>query len=575
MSTGKRFVCLAFLALTACLVLLCGCEKTQPQGDAETASDAVTSDTADGKDGNGADGDAAEMLLALVENGSPCYNVVYLDGKYQSAATDLQEQLKSKIGVDFKLYKFIPNDGKRNIIVGSDYREVHPDEKPLPYDGYALVLDGDGNICACAQEAKYMSQCLQRFGSNIISSYVSKNDGGMTECYLPTSTLTFEHRASHSNSDASLFGVPIYDFRVVISSSASGAEQAAADVLCENLAAKTGYRISCVTDAETAAENEIVLGSTSRSASTTLFPKAPSDMQYRIKSSGGSIYCVYGSFLAMCEGMNDIQDLLANKTDVTVSVDKTVEDSFNIAKAEGSSIRIMTRNVLFGNGETPIADYTKRAALTAEIFRTYQPDFVGMQEADYQMYPLITSAVADIYTPIRAGCFSILYRTDTWRLEGDVTVHNFSNSNYYQGDAVWGYVWGLFENINTGEKIVMMNLHYHYRSAEDRMPEVEVVNAELKRIKALYPDVTIAVTGDYNCNSSSSEYAKMIEGTDVKSGMLLTTDSNNGYGGGIDHISLTENTVDVKRHRAVTYNAFINSSDHYAFFVDFSIKKSS
>ena len=69
-----------------------------------------------------------------------------------------------------------------------------------------------------------------------------------------------------------------------------------------------------------------------------------------------------------------------------------------------------------------------------------------------------------------------------------------------------------------------MNLHYHFSATEARLPEAKIVNEELKRLLSTYPDAAIFVTGDYNCETFTPEFAAMLEGLPMETGMYFFLD---------------------------------------------------
>ena len=84
-----------------------------------------------------------------------------------------------------------------------------------------------------------------------------------------------------------------------------------------------------------------------------------------------------------------------------------------------------------------------------------------------------------------------------------------------------------------------------------------------------FPDLPVAVTGDYNCTIGSEEFGAMMQDlpNPMQSGVELTTDNDAG-GYGIDHVSVTGKLATVVRHRVVSYEAFSEASDHKAVYVD-------
>ena len=129
-----------------------------------------------------------------------------------------------------------------------------------------------------------------------------------------------------------------------------------------------------------------------------------------------------------------------------------------------------------------------------------------------------------------------------------------------------------------------MNLHFYFSTSEIRVEEAKLVNAEIKELLKKYPSVPIFLTGDYNSTIETPEYAALTEGIKFKSGMLLT-DDNDGYmsgyhqpddpvyetTGAIDHICVTYDKAKVIRHRKLSSDLLILSTDHDPIFIDVEI----
>ena len=134
------------------------------------------------------------------------------------------------------------------------------------------------------------------------------------------------------------------------------------------------------------------------------------------------------------------------------------------------------------------------------------------------------------------------------------------------------------------------NLHLDYRGDTYRAKQAELVNAELKKVIQAYPDAIIAITGDYNCKWTNSVFTKLVNGVDVTDAATVApagkADNKHksyyklcqlakletGAYDAIDHILVSKNTADVKRHKII-YDALVcHASDHYPVVVDIAKK---
>ena len=512
-----------------------------------------------------------ESEILLIEGGRAQFVLVCEEGDFLGIAEELQASLRKKTGVELELFRFQPDrtDGAHCIFVGDYWSRVRPEETPMPYDGYASVVGGDGNIYLCASTQERMTKCVQLFLSRLTASDVETDAEGKTVCRLP-SAMFFTVRPDHPLAEVRLYGTPLREYRIVCSADAGPLEQAAALRLADTLLLQSGYALPVVTDETEAVTHEIVLGQTTRPAAQ-VGPLGETDYAVR-GGTDGRITVQGGSYCALYGGMLALVEHCAGDVTEAFGLNGSVSAELEAERASPDDVRIMTRNCLFWDSDTLLTDHTMRAALTAETVNLYQPDFVGLQEADNIMMPLIRADLDGPYADLRddlpgmAGVnYSILYRSDLWKFE-EGGGERFSND---PSQAIWGYVWGRFSNLQTGKSILVMNLHYHYRSTEDRLPEVAVVNAALKSLMERFPALPVAVTGDYNCTIGSEEFGAMMQDlpNPMQSGVELTTDNDAG-GYGIDHVSVTGKLATVVRHRVVSYEAFSEASDHKAVYVD-------
>ena len=142
----------------------------------------------------------------------------------------------------------------------------------------------------------------------------------------------------------------------------------------------------------------------------------------------------------------------------------------------------------------------------------------------------------------------------------------------------------------TQEIYIHGNLHLDYRGDSYRAKQAELVNAELAKVIASYPDAVIAVSGDYNSRWSSSVFTKLVGSLDMNDAAMAApsgmADNKHksyyklcqpaklevGSYDAIDHIIVRSSTSDVKRHK-ILYDALIcHASDHYPIVVDIAKK---
>ncbi len=253
----------------------------------------------------------------------------------------------------------------------------------------------------------------------------------------------------------------------------------------------------------------------------------------------------------------------------------------NHIRAEKGLVRIMSSNILAvrEDSETLIPKKYRAKAMCAHYI-AYAPDFIGLQEVQIDTKPIFVEELSDLYTMMdvdtdgKKNYTPIFYKTAEFELLESKFFPFFER-------GLWHYEWGLFRRKSDSKRIIHMNLHYHYSATDARLPEAELVNAELKRLEELYPDAAIFVTGDYNCETFTTEFKAMLDGLDMQTAMLLT-DDNDGIEvgwhhpdtpdyvgpGAIDHVCVTFKKAKVIRHRKLKSELLRFSTDHDPIFID-------
>ena len=276
-----------------------------------------------------------------------------------------------------------------------------------------------------------------------------------------------------------------------------------------------------------------------------------------------------------------------------------------VAKADDSHIRVMSSNIYTQNGKdfdtylqntygisTPA--WEARAEILAEVYMTYKPDFFGLQEASFSQQDEILKYVGELYARVEFDNLvknqtPIFYRKDLYKIEAK-EYHDFGSGRHYE--------WALYSALdNPDEQFIHMNLHYHPIVTE-QAPGAQTVNAVIKRLMKDYPDVPIAVTGDYNNNAISETYKTMVDGINMDSGAALVSKKNPtnldctyytwhtlsvsqpvavhekypNMPGPIDIVSITTDLLEAMDYKAI-YNPLICwGSDHYPVFLDVKVK---
>ena len=273
----------------------------------------------------------------------------------------------------------------------------------------------------------------------------------------------------------------------------------------------------------------------------------------------------------------------------------------HVVKADLTYIRVMTSNVLHTdarNSQSYELSYEERADILAAMYLYFQPDFIGLQEVSAPMQAALTERFSDVYafvdTPLgdyENYCYhGVRSKQNVTPVIYNKNLYEVLDSRYHLFDVLglWSYQWARYRSKkDPSQRFIHMNLHYHY-DGNQQMPGVIDVNNELTHLRRHYPKVPIFVTGDYNFQYTHKQYEVMVQGLGMQSGMLVAEDIEpNGRdywchllgstelqknGSAIDHITVTEDLVNVKLHRVLYDELLCKSSDHCARFLDLELK---
>lgn len=363
-----------------------------------------------------------------------------------------------------------------------------------------------------------------------------------------------------------------------------GADSVSEWILAEKLRAHlehlTGHGIQTVSDDTLPTKGDIVL----RKSNSEKYPYF-----YEQKREDGIVYVCYGSFFAAEKAIETLPAFLKGKED---SYSDTVSDRINIPRHEGE-YRIMSSNVLFGIDKNAVLPYEQRAALLAETYRTFLPDFIGLQEAQGGIGDTIMDILGDRYTMVtqsRHRQTPILYCHHDWRIATE-NGEEIKWVDSFEPNYCWAFEWVMFENLHSAQCVIVGNLHFqpnglNERCTRNRPLSIANVNRELGRILVEYPDTELFICGDYNMGYENEEYTTLLKDLPMNSGVLCTEDHDEykkaghavgriaewGDPWGVDHVVVAEKRTDVVRHRKISCYAVRFASDHYPTYIDVKIK---
>ena len=571
-----------FLIALACLaLLLAGCGKSGDGIDAETALSEET------------EGQADERIYA-VKDGAPAFTVLFGSADNSENADYVASMLKTKTGVTFKVANSPTKVSGGNIIyVGlhdsvETMYELYGDS--ISYDGYGAVYH-DGDVYICGYNSTSVSRAAKKFISCMVDKHVVKGEDGKTaEAYF-TKEMFFLSNPGYEVKEPKLLGADASDYVLVLGSLPELAVKQVSEVGREMIGKRTGAYVRAVQ--KSTADTRIELA---RGADMELF-------DYKISSSGKTLKIEFGGISALYSAFSELCALTANDTSGGISVEKSARDGIlaNTSLEAGADVRVMSANVLgtkTGSGyECPTE---VRAAIMAEYILAHSPDSVGFQEFYGDVASIIKSDLAKKYRTVDfgGGMTATMYLKDKYTVVDKNVISTRVEETAGDSKAQnYTFTWVLLEDAE-GERYIHANLHLEYRSDALRLEQCDMINAELDKVLAKYPDAALVITGDYNSKiSGNSPIFDAIKGkTESDAGLSIEcaelcapegkrdddrssyhsvcshTDIVTGTPSALDHIMVSTDTVDVKLHKII-YDALIcHASDHCPVIIDFARK---
>ena len=269
--------------------------------------------------------------------------------------------------------------------------------------------------------------------------------------------------------------------------------------------------------------------------------------------------------------------------------------------SNAEKVRVMSSNILVADNSASAQtlpgglSHEQRMINMAQMYLFYHPDFIGLQEvfggstinhvATINMQQTLLSNLNGKYAyvdytnqvALTTHWTPILYRTDKWTVLAK-DISDQQGTEY--GNEMHRWQWALFQSkTNANTKMIVLNLHGPHSGEgawyKDFQPTFfSVVNAQIKKLEAQYPNVPIAVTGDFNQSYTSSLLATMTAGTKLENSVDLTGNAEKGSHG-IDHVFVSKDKAMVEQFREVDNMVVRQSSDHFAVFSDILLEKKS
>lgn len=185
--------------------------------------------------------------------------------------------------------------------------------------------------------------------------------------------------------------------------------------------------------------------------------------------------------------------------------------------AVGAELRVMSFNVRFPSPNDGPDVWEARRDIMVKVIRRYKPDLIGTQEL-YQLQGDYIAGKLPGYSWFglsRRGNhedehMGVFYRRS--RLEV-LDSGNFwlSETPETPGSRSWGMflprmvTWGEFRDKKTGRQFRFFNTHFPYREQDD-VARQHCARLIVERVRALPPETTVIMTGDFNSDVSAEPH---------------------------------------------------------------------
>lgn len=251
-----------------------------------------------------------------------------------------------------------------------------------------------------------------------------------------------------------------------------------------------------------------------------------------------------------------------------------------------SSVRILSQNLRCNND---LYGFVKnRALFVSEMFKNYEPDSFGVQEATETWLTLLDEALGEKYARVgeprdnakNTEYSAVYYRTDKFELldEGTIwlskTPEKFGSKSFF-ASMPRICTWATLKNKETGFVYTHVNTHLDFLVEYTRSKQSEVLLSKIGELQKAGP---LVCTGDFNADERDETYEKMTASLDDSRLLAKETESGktfHNYGRGdlfhktaIDFIFVSKGT-EVERYKIIKDTVDgMYLSDHYGIMAD-------
>ena len=184
-----------------------------------------------------------------------------------------------------------------------------------------------------------------------------------------------------------------------------------------------------------------------------------------------------------------------------------------------NEIKVISYNIRYNNSNDGINIWENRRSTITKFITEEYPDFAGLQEVTYSQLIFLTESLGS-YDFIGVG-------RDDGKIKGEFSPI-FYNKNKYKvlsNDTFWlsstpekvsiGWdasmericTYGLFENLDTKERLWVFNTHFDHIGNYAREKSTDLILKKINSIKS--KDIPVILTGDFNLNDDNFSIKKI------------------------------------------------------------------
>lgn len=556
--------------------LFVACDGAPDNGNSDTSAD--INSVSDSAEDSETDESVVEYILTSdISN----YNVIRAENASTAlvdATADFYREIKSIYGDEIRLkddFVILGNPqysaAEFEILIGNTNRDETAEFiKQLKVNDYGYAVIGKKIVITGGSDNATVL-ALEKFLDDIIRASKDNED------VLISSEDTYIFKSTYTVDELFIGDASIDSYTIVYKYMGTYGERELAQSVKETISKLTGYELKVVSDKEDIAQgNEILIGQTNRNVGD-LYSKQVGEDGYYIGLSGSNVVIWGSSSFATMTAVNEFSKKLSDASDkATLEISETIG-----AIQEGTELRAMSFNVWVSSRSDARDDRVVQMVLD------YMPDVVGFQETGSSWMSTLIKRLGVYYNYVgegRDGGSSgeynpIFYRKDKftllesgtyWLSETPEKVSKFSESSLNRI-----YTYAKLKRNSDGAEFLHINTHFDHKSSVAREKQAEVLVEFINQNSG----IPMIITGDFNCESSSTEYKTIVNSIVVSSSTVAekkkTEATFHNYGNSnkiIDFIFVDPIKVHVLNYKVCSEK--INgdyASDHHPVCIDFYI----